>query len=559
MMPADERRAVAVEGHGAQGDRAGVAGTVLVKSEAQENDRACEVIGRLLADVPAGSSVWRALKFSALCLTRGSLLTDVERLFLLEDLKVAGLPAAQLRAVQAAMRADNDAVGRHLRDGAPSGVGTAVNEERPGGVAAGASGCDDAAALPAAQASLRDDAATLLAVQASLQDGAATLLAVQASLQDGAAALPVAQASHRDSCVALPAAQASHRNSAAALPAAQASLRDGAAALPAARASLVKWASPEDELDGIARYVQDAVRQGGEELPPSRVCVAVPDARWGRLVQRALEHRRFDVSRTQLGYALAEDPRDAGRARVTAAINALDLLACSEDPLAWRVRLGLGMLDLGAHAWGGLLEAWDGESVFDMAGLLASACAAQAASLLSACYEEARVFISEKHSLRGYSLAHAVGADEVPALEGLIGQLEGDEGAAVLAGKARRCLCGPVFDCSRPTVHVVTYDAVADRGYGLVVVLAAAEGLADGTDERGNPAILRAAGLPCDSLVISYFAGASVAAARKAHIPVGRTRLVDGIELAHVRPAAALASLGAALPPTQSGQAFLEA
>ena len=129
----------------------------------------------------------------------------------------------------------------------------------------------------------------------------------------------------------------------------------------------------------------------------------------------------------------------------------------------------------------------------------------------------------------------------------------------MLAGKARRCLCGPVFDCSRPTVHVVTYEAVADRGYGLVVVLAAAEGLADGTDEQGNPAILRAASLPCDSLVISYFAGTSVAAARKAHIPVGRTRLVDGIEIAHVRPAAALACLGAALPPTQSGQAFLEA
>lgn len=531
MMLADERRAVAVEGHGAQGDCAGDAGTASVKPGAQENGRACEVIGRLLADIPAGSSVWRALKFSALCLACGSLLTDVERLFLLEDLKVAGLPAAQLRAVQTAMREDNDAAGRHLRDGAPSSAGTAVSGERPGRAAAGASGCDGAATLPAVQASLRDDAT----------------------------ALPTAQASHRDSCATLPAAQALHRNSAAALPAAQASLRDGTAALPAARASLVKWASPEDELDGIARYVQDAVRQGGEELPPSRVCVAVPDARWGRLVQRALEHRRFDVSRTQLGYALAEDPRDAGRARVTAAINALDLLACPEDLLAWRIRLGLGMPDLGARAWGGPLEAWDGESVFDMAGLLASACAAQAASSLSARYEGTRAFISEKHSLRGYSLAHAVGADEVPALEGLIGQLEGDEGAAMLAGKARRCLCGPVFDCSRPTVHVVTYEAVADEGYGLVVVLAAAEGLADSTDEQGNPAILRAVSLPCDSLVISYFAGAPVAAARKAHIPVGRTRLVDGIELAHVRPAAALACLGAALPPTQSGQAFLEA
>lgn len=496
MTLADERCVAVVEGHatgvgghGAQGDCVSAGGVASVKYEVQENGQAYEMIGRLLADTPADSSAWRALKFSALCLERGGLLSDAERLFLLEDLKGAGLPAAQLRAVQAAMRADNDAAGRRLRDGAPSSAGAAGNGGCLGGAAADASSCDDAATLPAAQASLRD----------------------------------------------------------------------GAAALPAARASLVKWTGPEDELDGIARYVQDAVRRGGEELPPSRVCVAVPDARWGRVVQRALEHRCFDVSRTQLGYALAEDPRDAGRAQATAAINVLDLLACPEDPLAWRVRCGLGMPDLGARAWGGLLEAWDGESAFDMAGLLASACAAQASSSLSARYEETRTFIAEKHSLRGYSLAHAVGADEVPALSGLIGQLEGDEGAAMLAGKARRCLCGPVFGCSRPTVHVVTYDAVADRGYGLVVVLAAAEGLADGTDELGNPVIMRALSLPCDALVISYFASASVTAARKAHIPVGRTRLVDGTEIAHVRPAAALACLGAALPPTQSGQAFLEA
>ena len=152
MTPADEKRAVAVEGHGAQGDCADDAGTTSVKPEAQENGRACEVIGRLLADAPAGSSEWRALKFSALCLVRGRLLSDVERLFLLEDLKVAGLPAAQLRAVQAAMLEDNDAAGRHLRDGAPSAAGATPSGGCLGGVAAGASGCDGAAALPAARA-----------------------------------------------------------------------------------------------------------------------------------------------------------------------------------------------------------------------------------------------------------------------------------------------------------------------------------------------------------------------------------------------------------------------
>ena len=515
MTLADERCAVEVEGHGMQGNRVSATETAPGKPKAKENSRTREAIEGLLADSVAGSAEWRALKFSAVCLRRDRLLTDVERLFLLEDLKVAGLPAAQLRAVQAAMREDNDAAGRCLRDGVSSSAGAAANGGCLGGIAAGAS--------PAAASGERLGGA-----------------AAGASGCDAAAG-------------------ASYRDGAAALSATRALLRDDAAVLPAAQASLVKWTSPEDELDGIAHYVQDAVRRGGDELPPSRVCVAVPDARWGRLAQRALEHRRFDVSRTQLGYALTEDPRDAGRARATAAINALDLLACPEDPLAWRVRFGLGMPDLGAHAWGGLLEAWNGEPAFDIESLLASAYAARAASPLSARYEEARTFISEKHSLRGYSLAHAAGADEVPALVGLLGQVEGDEDAAALACKARGCLCGPVFDCSRPTVHVVTYDAIADEGYGLVVVLAAAEGLADGIDDQGNPAILRAVSLPCDTLVISYFAGASVATACKAHIPVGRTRLVDGIELAHVRPAAALASLGAALPPTQSGQAFLEA
>ena len=340
---------------------------------------------------------------------------------------------------------------------------------------------------------------------------------------------------------------------------------DGAVAAEMKRrglSALVKWRTPEEELDGVARYVQEAVRAGGDGLPASRVCVAVPDNRWARLAQRALEHRRFAVSRTQLGYALGEDPRDAALSPVSGVFCRLALLADPSDALAWRAWLGLGRRDLGVSLWAKVLEAWDMSSPFDAPALLERA-ALDCVDIKDAL-ADARGFLLAKSDLRGYSLAHAVGMDEVPQLAGVMDGVDVCDDACALFGKVQACLCGPSFSHDPHAVHVVTYDAVVSAGYGVVVAMAAVEGLAGrfsgasaGDARNAQGGLQRVLGMPCDTLVVSYFSRVPIELARKLGLPVSRTRREGAHEMAHVAPSHALDALGSDLPPTQDGEAFL--
>ncbi len=326
--------------------------------------------------------------------------------------------------------------------------------------------------------------------------------------------------------------------------------------------ALVKWRTPEEELEGVARYVQEAVRAGGDGLPASRVCVAVPDNRWARLAQRALEHRRFAAIRTQLGYALGEDPRDAGLSPVSGVFCRLALLADPSDALAWRAWLGLGRPDLGVSLWAKVLEAWDTSSLFDAPALLERAALDCVA--IKDALADARGFLLAKSDLRGYSLAHAVGMDEVPQLAGVMDGVDVCDDACALFGKVQACLCGPSFSDDPHAVHVVTYDAAAPAGYGVVVAMAAVEGLvgrfsgASADDARNaRDGLQRVLGMPCDTLVVSYFSRMPIELARKLGLPVSRTRREGAHEMVHVSPSCVLDALGSALPSTQDGEAFL--
>lgn len=432
-----------------------------------ENARAA--LDAALSQVEGNGPLRRTLLFARKCVGLHRPITDVEALFLLEDLKRAGAGHACLVDVRNAMRRDNAAVGCLLRDG-------------------GLGGCPD-------------------------------LAPAEPSAADGHV------------------------------------LRVG-------KAALVKWRTPTEELDGLAQYVQQAVRCGGEGACASRVCVAVPNERWGHMAQRALEHRRFPVSRTQLGYGLAEDPRCVERAQASAAFNALNLLALPNDPLAWRVWCGLGQADLGAGDWAALLSAGLGVGLFDVRGALDLAVSAGLSG--SAVYtrlKQGERLVGEASALRGYSLLHVAHADEVTCLSALSHLVDADDGPASLFDKVQRCLCGPVFSPDPNAVHVVTHEAVptADRAgaYGLVAVAGAVEGL-EGRGRSGAASEMRRAlSLPCEELVISYFASMLGASARKVGIESRRTRVVEGVEMAHVEPAQVLASLGEELPATQDGQAFL--
>ncbi len=458
----------------------------------------------------------RVLEYVRSCVDGGRLPTDVERAFLLEDLKAAGVETARLRHVRQELTERNDACGRRLRDAAElRGAAETTKSAFARGVAnAGeyAEGCMFASKGVAEARTFAVDV-----------EGATSIGSGRACENDGA---------------------------------------DAAAKGLRGPSALVKWRTPEEELEGVARYVQEAVRVGGDGLPASRVCVAVPDNRWARLAQRALEHRRFAAIRTQLGYAPREDPRDAGLSPVSGVFCRLALLADPSDALAWRAWLGLGRPDLGVSLWAKVLEAWDASSPFDAPASLERA-ALDCVDIKDAL-ADARGFLLAKSGLRGYSLAHAVGMGEVPQLVGVMDGVDVCDDACTLFGKVQACLCGPSFGDDPHVVHVVTYDAAAPAGYGVVVAMAAVEGLAGrfsgaSADDARNArdGLQRVLDMPCDTLIVSYFSRMPIELARKLGLPVSRTRREGAHEMACVCRAHVLDELGGSLPPAQDGEAFL--
>ena len=462
------------------------------KARAIDGERA---VGKVLAEAEvacgaAGEKASRALRFVRACLDRaGRLPVDAEWPFLLEDLKGAGVPGPQLRAVRDALRADNGAAGREKLATESAQEGRSSQDREPS------------------------------------RDGETS--------QDERPTAP-------------------------------------------SRSVALKWKTMEDELDGVARYVQQTLRRSDGDgasraaaaaLVEQDVCVAAPDVRWARLVQKALEHRRLAVSRTQLGYALGGDPRDARKAAALSAFNRLNLLAHPDDPLAWRVWCGLGERDLGAARWAAFLarceDACHGGACHEGAygeGALAGipkaledeGVAGDAALAVRA--REAREFVAAKGGLRGFSLSCAAGIDAIDEFSLVNERIEGDEDAPALFALATDLLCGPTYSSNPHAVRVTTYDALGESRDGLLVIVAAVEGLVPPDPTRLHEVIGRAKG----DLVISSFSRTPVEVADRLGLAYARTRKEPSGEVALTRPSATLASLGGSLPPTQDGTAFLE-
>lgn len=97
----------------------------------------------------------------------------------------------------------------------------------------------------------------------------------------------------------------------------------------------VKWSTPEDELDGITKYLR-ILLDGEEDLHENRTCVLVPNKRWALMAQQVLKQRGFAVALAGAFSRLGGDPRDSARARALVAYTKLNLLADPRDMTAWR-------------------------------------------------------------------------------------------------------------------------------------------------------------------------------------------------------------------------------
>ena len=321
----------------------------------------------------------------------------------------------------------------------------------------------------------------------------------------------------------------------------------------------VKWNTPDEEFNGLTRYLF-AVNAENPEAAQSDLCVVAPNKQWAHALAQMLVRRGFTVS--SLGFErLAGDPRDTNRARALIAYTSLNLLADPDDLFAWRAWVGFGNYLTYSDGWHFLMEWCDEHD----AGILD-------AERLAERYEAGRAMIAAQAGRRGYNLLAALGADKLRDFAALSATLAGDENAATLYAVVRETQFFPTHEANVRAVRVSSYEQLCGCGYRALYVTGCVDGFMPARDafevvstdadrDRVREADRRtfAAGVAkaTDALMFSTFSRAPLELAERTKMQVARVRMEDSERIATLRPTCFIAEAGAAAPITLGGQTLL--
>ena len=144
----------------------------------------------------------------------------------------------------------------------------------------------------------------------------------------------------------------------------------------------VKWNTPDEEFNGLTRYLF-AVNAENPEAAQSDLCIVAPNKQWAHAFEQMLVRRGFAVS--SLGFErLAGDPRDTSHARALVAYTSLNLLADPDDLFAWRAWVGFGNYLTYSDGWHFLMD-WCDEHDAGILDALEAAAAARTAGERTRC------------------------------------------------------------------------------------------------------------------------------------------------------------------------------
>lgn len=337
----------------------------------------------------------------------------------------------------------------------------------------------------------------------------------------------------------------------------------------------VKWSTPEDELDGITKYLR-ILLDGEEDLHENRTCVLVPNKRWALMAQQVLKQRGFAVALAGAFSRLGGDPRDSARARALVAYTKLNLLADPRDMTAWRSWCGFDNYLTNSDAWGGL-QAFAEKRELTLYDALALADQLEDEPFLRAHalverWRAGQELIAANAGRKGFGLLQAIGADDLPEFEETARALVGDEDAAAMFALQRTNVTDPALPDDPHVLHVASYGALCGIEYDNIFAIAAVDGFMPrrdafeviSTEEDRERIMNEERRLFCNSvskaskrLVVSYFSKAPLELAERAKMQVVRVKAEGNGRVASVRPTAFLAEAGNAAPVTTGGQALL--
>ncbi len=281
--------------------------------------------------------------------------------------------------------------------------------------------------------------------------------------------------------------------------------------------TVVKWGSPLEELQGIARLAARDKQRGF--CCASDMRLAVPSINWGMQLQRVCEAQKISaLFCAPYAPLTAEDRKRVAK---------LSALANPHDPKAQRACIEAGM-----HQ------------------------------------EELDALLAKFAKARARTLIKAVGLKESMSLRHAVLHVRGDEDAKELYELMRTQRSRPTFPSEADTIPIVLMNHIRDR-VKRVLAVGCVEGLVPSyarmdTEEKRQSALEagRAVFSSCiskaqDSAVISYFTRIEERVAQAAGISFVRTKQQDDMRVAMTKPTPYLTEWGSCLPATVGGQALL--
>lgn len=340
----------------------------------------------------------------------------------------------------------------------------------------------------------------------------------------------------------------------------------------------VKWNTPDEEFNGLTRYLL-ALHEEDPESAQAGTCIVAPNKQWAHAFSQMLVKRGFAVS--SLGFErLAGDPRDTARARALMAYTSLNLLADSEDLFAWRAWLGYGNYLTYSDGWKFLLD-WCDEHDAGIFEALDAASAARAAGeaepfprgeRLAERYDAGRELIAAHAGRRGHALLKAVGAEGLRDFAALSDRMAGDEDAAQLYAMMRASQFNPTHTPGKRAARVSSYEQMCGCDYRAVYAVGCVDGFVPARDafevvstdeeranvlEAGRRTFVSGVSKAHEQLMFSTFSKADLELAERTKMQVSRVRMENGERIATLRPTCFIEQAGAAAPITLGGQALL--
>ena len=329
---------------------------------------------------------------------------------------------------------------------------------------------------------------------------------------------------------------------------------------------VLDFPEPENEFVGVAKRVADAVAEGAS---PADVVVAVPNGIWARNITKALLAAKVPAHILTDRQPVRGDIRDNARCVPAHVLTALDLVANPENALAWRCWCGYNDWLANSSAIANLRTYADEHNEGLVAALRDVLGGAQAVGTGEIDHVVGAKRVADAHAAGLFVIEAAARLEGSALLDKLAELVTGearatapavvrslclaseDNSAAAMAARFRARLLAPTIDAA-DAVQVVPYDQVAGLSPKMLVVAGFVAGFIpcreyydsaempldkqEREHEKDVRRVYALASKASQKLVVSRFGMTDLETAGRLKLHIGRIRLQNGTRMCIIPP-----------------------